>query len=156
MATKRLQKEHLALQKEPVPHIIARPNPKNILEFHFVIYGLTDCCYAGGQYHGKLVFPKDYPFKPPAIQMLTPNGRFETNKRLCLSMSDFHPESWNPVWSVGSILTGLLSFMLEDQITTGSIITTEEEKKKLALASASFNEATTLFVELFPEMLVKT
>eukprot|EP00965_Chrysotila_dentata_P083261 2746833-Pleurochrysis_carterae.AAC.2 len=22
------------------------------------------------------------------------SGRFETNKRLCLSMSDFHPETW--------------------------------------------------------------
>ncbi|KAK0597948.1 hypothetical protein LWI29_030116 [Acer saccharum] len=26
-------------------------------------------------------------------------------------MSDFHPESWNPMWSISSILTGLLSFM---------------------------------------------
>jgi len=49
--------------------------------------------YAGGQYHGKLIFPSDYPYKPPAIMMLTPNGRFNTNTRLCLSMSDFHPES---------------------------------------------------------------
>ena len=33
-------------------------------------------------------------------------------------------ESWNPMWTVSSILTGLLSFMLEDQITTGSLQTT--------------------------------
>ena len=26
--------------------------------------------------------------------MLTPSGRFETGTRLCLSMSDFHPETW--------------------------------------------------------------
>lgn len=30
------------------------------------------------------------------------------NTRLCLSMSDYHPESWNPVWSVSCILTGAL------------------------------------------------
>ena len=46
------------------------------------------------RYHGKVVFPNDYPFKPPSIFMLTPNGRFETGRRLCLSMSDFHPELW--------------------------------------------------------------
>ena len=44
--------------------------------------------------------------------MITPNGRFATNKRLCLSISDFHPDTWNPAWSVATILTGLLSFMV--------------------------------------------
>ena len=67
---------------------------------------------SGGFYLGKLVFPKDYPFKPPRIMMITPNGRFQTNTRLCLSISDFHPDTWNPAWSVATILTGLLSFMV--------------------------------------------
>ena len=66
----------------------------------------------------------DYPFSPPALLMVTPNGRFETGVRLCLSMSDYHPELWVPAWSVSTILTGLLSFMLEDTLTTGSITTT--------------------------------
>ncbi len=66
----------------------------------------------------------EYPFKPPAIMMLTPNGRFKTNTRICMSMSDYHPETWNPLWSVASILTGLLSFMLEDTITAGYLETT--------------------------------
>ena len=68
--------------------------------------------FSGGFYHGKLIFPQDYPFKPPRILMLTPNGRFQTNTRLCLSISDFHPDTWNPAWSVATILTGLLSFMV--------------------------------------------
>ena len=37
-------------------------------------------------------------------------------------MSDFHPESWNPLWSVSTILTGLLSFMVETQHTTGAVV----------------------------------
>lgn len=32
-----------------------------------------------------------YPYKPPSIQMFTPSGRFQTNTKLCLSMTDFHP-----------------------------------------------------------------
>ena len=43
--------------------------------------------YAGGVYKGKLVFPSEFPFKPPAIYMSTPNGRFKTDMRLCLSIS---------------------------------------------------------------------
>jgi ubiquitin-protein ligase len=53
--------------------------------------------YEGGYYHGKLKFPPEYPLKPPSILMLTPSGRFKPNTRLCLSMSDFHPETWNPM-----------------------------------------------------------
>lgn len=79
---------------------------------HYVVCGPESTPYEGGFYHGKLVFPREFPFKPPSISMITPNGRFKTNTRLCLSISDFHPDTWNPAWSVSTILTGLLSFMV--------------------------------------------
>ena len=69
----------------------------------------------------QLIFPAEFPFKPPSIYMTTPNGRFKTHTRLCLSISDYHPDTWNPGWSVGTILIGLLSFMLERSPTLGSI-----------------------------------
>ena len=59
----------------------------NLLEWHYVLLGLPDSDYAGGVYHGKIVFPSTYPFKPPSILMLTPSGRFAVNTRLCLSMA---------------------------------------------------------------------
>jgi ubiquitin-conjugating enzyme E2 J2 len=78
--------------------------------------------------------------------MLTPNGRFKTDFRLCLSMSDYHPDTWNPAWSVATILTGLLSFMLEDTETTGSIRTTEREKQLLARSSMAWNREQRIFL----------
>ena len=86
--------------------------------------------------------------------MLTPNGRFKPNTKLCLSMSDFHPETWVPAWSVASILNGVLSFMLESTPTVGSVETSVAERRRLALASHAFNRKTPLFCELFPEMVV--
>jgi len=148
----RLQKEYHRLKREPVENIVAEPRPSNILEWHFVISGPTSTPYEGGQYHGVLKFPSDYPYKPPSIMMLTPNGRFETNKRLCLSMSDFHPETWVPAWSVASILNGVLSFMLESTPTVGSIERSSAERRKLAKRSRAFNRKTSIFVELFPEL----
>ena len=112
--------------------------------------GPPDSQYAGGFYHGKLVFPKKFPFRPPSVYMITPNGRFKVQTRLCFSMSDAHPESWNPTWSVGTILTGLLSFMLENTSTQGSIKTSEEKKRKYAVDSHQFNLSDQVFVELFP------
>ncbi|CDW58757.1 Ubiquitin-conjugating enzyme E2 J2 [Trichuris trichiura] len=135
LALLRLRKDAVRLMRDPVPYVTAVPLPSNILEWHYIVEGPNDTPFEGGFYHGKLVFPADYPFKPPSIYMFTPNGRFMTNCRLCLSISDFHPDTWNPAWSVGAILTGLLSFMLESSPTLGSVSTTASEVNNLLLSS---------------------
>lgn len=88
-----------------------------------------------------------------AVFMCTPQGRFKCDQRLCLSMSDFHPETWNPLWSVSAVLTGLLSFMLGEEDTVGSIQTTIAEKRAFAIASHSYNRSDKTFKELFPEFV---
>lgn len=150
-ATSRLKQDYLRLKRDPVPYIIAEPVPSNILEWHYVVTGPEATPYDGGYYHGKLMFPREFPFKPPAIYMITPSGRFKTNTRLCLSISDFHPDTWNPAWSVSTILTGLLSFMIEKSPTLGSIETSDYEKKQLAMQSLEFNLRNKVFCELFPD-----
>jgi len=85
--------------------------------------------------------------------MLTPSGRFKTAKRLCLSMSDFHPESWNPMWSVSTILTGLYSFMLESAPTLGSMEATAAQRALFARASLAFNCKDDAFRTLFPDLV---
>uniref|UniRef100_A0A8C2LET9 UBC core domain-containing protein n=1 Tax=Cricetulus griseus TaxID=10029 RepID=A0A8C2LET9_CRIGR len=77
-------------------------------------------CSGLDYYHGKLIFPREFPFKPPSIYMITPNGRFKCNTRLCLSITDFYPDT---------ILTGLLSFLVEKGPTLGSIETSDFTKK---------------------------
>lgn len=151
---KRLTKEYKAIRTSPPPYVTARPNEENILEWHYIITGPPNTPFENGQYHGLLRFPSEYPFKPPAITMVTPNGRFACNTRLCLSMSDYHPDTWNPAWSVSTILTGLLSFMTSDESTTGSINTSENLKKKYSRESKRWNIAENpRFVKIFPELI---
>lgn len=71
----------------------------------------TLSCLQGGIYHGRITLPAEYPFKPPSFIMLTPSGRFETNTKICLSISSHHPEHWQPSWSVRTALTALVSFL---------------------------------------------
>ncbi|ORY28807.1 ubiquitin-conjugating enzyme/RWD-like protein [Naematelia encephala] len=150
VAQKRLQKEYLAMQKSPPPFIWACPEEKNILDWHFIIRGPPDSVYAGGEYHGLIWFPSDYPFKPPDVKMFTPSGRFETGSKICMSMTSYHPSTWNAAWSVATILTGLLSFMLSDEITAGAVRTTDEQKKALAKQSHAFNLGNKKFRDIFP------
>jgi len=149
-AIDRLKKEYKRIEKEPVEFIEAAPEENDILTWHYTIRGPPNSLYEGGIYWGKVMFPKQYPYKPPSIVMLTPNGRFKTNTRLCLSMSDFHPESWNPLWNVGSILSGVLSFMLETSPTYGSTDSTDEQKRIYAASSLEYNLKDKNFVTLFP------
>ncbi|XP_066527730.1 ubiquitin-conjugating enzyme E2 J2-like isoform X2 [Hoplias malabaricus] len=152
-ATQRLKQDYLRIKKDPVPYICAEPLPSNILEWHYVVRGPEKTPYEGGYYHGKLIFPREFPFKPPSIYMITPNGRFKCNTRLCLSITDFHPDTWNPAWSVSTILTGLLSFMLEKGPTLGSIETSDYTKRQLSAQSLNFNLKDKVFRELFPDVV---
>lgn len=104
-----------------------------------MITGPEDTPYHGGQYWGTLMFPANYPFAPPAIRMHTPSGRFQPSTRLCLSISDFHPKSFNPAWEVSTILIGLLSFMTSDEMTTGSISMSSAERRYLASRTRWWN-----------------
>ena len=131
-AVLRLQKEHRTILKDQKSQIdkegritenfIASPDPSNIFEWYFIVFGLKDCPFEGGFYLGKLVFPREYPWKPPSIMMVTETGSFRVNARICLSISDYHPETWNPAWPIRSIIIGLISFMCTNSLTAGSII----------------------------------
>lgn len=151
-AFQRLQAEYRRLTKDPIPYLTAQPLPSNILEWRYVVRGPADTPYEGGIYHGKIVFPFDYPYKPPSLYILTPNGRFKTNTSLCLTITSFHPDSWNPSWSISSILNGFLSFMCDTSATFGSIETSFAQKRKFAYDSLAFNIQDSTFCELFPEI----
>ena len=85
----------------------------------------------------------------PKISVITPNGRFEPGKDICLSITNFHPESWNPGWGVRSIIIGLISFFYDNENTHGAIRTTEKDKIKLAKESIIFNKKNKEYIKLF-------
>lgn len=137
---RRLQEEYRRLHADPPPFVIAEPNDKNLYEWYFVILGPPDSDYLGGEYCGTITFPPDYPMRPPRIKMLTPSGRFTPHAAICFSFSDFHPETWQPGWTIGTVLTGLLSFMTTEEMTTGSMRESAATRRRLAQESRLFNE----------------
>lgn len=100
------------------------PDPENVYEWYYIIFGLEGD-YQGGFYIGKVLCKETYPQTAPNITIYTDNGRFRTHQMqpsgICLSISDFHQESWNPAWKVTQIVMGLVSFWISNDYTYGSI-----------------------------------
>lgn len=103
-------------------NFICLPDPEDVYTWYYIIFGLDTKEFQGGFYMGKVKCPEDYPAKAPQINMLTENGRFSLQKDgICLSISSFHPESWNPAWKVNQIVIGLTMFWLGGEGTYGSV-----------------------------------
>ena len=71
--------------------------------------------------------------------LMTPNGRFELNKKICLSITGYHPEYWLPAWGIRTVLLGLLGFMTtKANGAIGGIDYSESERKILAQRSRNW------------------
>ncbi|XP_061929656.1 ubiquitin-conjugating enzyme E2 J1 isoform X1 [Apis cerana] len=137
-AVKRLMREAQELH-EATEEYCASPLEDNLFEWHFTVQGPPSTDFEGGIYHGRILLPPEYPMKPPNIILLTPNGRFETNKKICLSISGHHPETWQPSWSIRTALLALIAFMpTPGNGTIGSLDYSKEERQKLAKKSLNW------------------
>lgn len=88
--------------------------------------------------------------KPPSIRMITPSGRFKPKERICLSLSDFHPETWSPTWKIETIIIGLISFMTSEDQSVGTVRCGSEIRQKFAKESFEYNkEHIPAFNEMF-------
>lgn len=134
---KRLLSELRKLRSDPDPNFVAGPvTDDDLFVWHFTIRGTPDSAFQGGIYHGKIVFPHNYPLTPPDIFFLTPNGRFEINRALCLSFTSYHPESWNPGWDIRTVLTSVIAFMpTKAEGAIGGIDAPDSERRKYAIES---------------------
>lgn len=110
-STKRLLKESTDLHKHPSPYFTAHPTSEsNLQDWHFTLAGPpSPSPYASGLYHGRITFPAAYPLRPPSFRFLTPSGRFEVNREICLSISGHHEETWQPAWGIRTALLAIRS-----------------------------------------------
>jgi ubiquitin-conjugating enzyme E2 J1 len=136
---RRIQADVRELALDPSDRYHAAPLEHDMLEWHFTLCGADDTDFAGGVYHGRILLPPDYPFKPPHIIFLTPTGRFETHTKICLSFSAFHPELWQPAWGIRLILEALISFLpTPADGALGALDWSSSERQKLAKQSVNF------------------
>ncbi|KAL4492448.1 hypothetical protein ABPG72_005583 [Tetrahymena utriculariae] len=135
-----MMKEIEHLSKNPSEDYTAAPLSNDLYTWHFTIRGPTETEFEEGIYHGKIIFPFNYPLEPPDIYFLNKSGRFEVNQKICLTITGFHAEQWNASWTMRTILEALISMFPEkEQVqSVGSVVHSNEVRKKLAKESWNF------------------
>ena len=98
--------------------------------------------------------PEDYPARPPYIMLTMNNGAFIINHKICLSITDYHPESWNPAWTVTHIIVGCISFWLTGEYTYGSLDSYDRDDMSYHKHNASYRSIKTVLEDpKFEEVL---
>ncbi|KAG8748628.1 hypothetical protein FRC10_000019 [Ceratobasidium sp. 414] len=137
-AVKRILQEAKELQNDPSHEYSAGP----LEEWHATLRGAPDTEFEGGLYHCRVLLPAEYPFRPPSIMLLTPNGRFELNKKICISFTNYHEELWQPAWGVRTAIIGLQGFFPhkgEAAVGVGALEYPISERKRLAVLSREWH-----------------
>lgn len=107
---KRINGEMKQFIKNKHDNIKIYHNSDNILEIYFKFKGMADSNYEKGEYMCKIEHHQEYPVKAPNLFILTPNGRFNINKKLCLTNTSYHQESWAPAgWSLENFIQAFIS-----------------------------------------------
>lgn len=132
----------------------------NLYNIHFVFPGTKGTKQFGGLFHGMLRLNDNHPFGPPSIYLLTDSGRFTTSayppkrndRGICTSMSSYHPESWEPTWTLRSIIIGLIAYM-GDPKSSGMGLIDDPRQPEYAKESLTAIKNDSIVQTLFPELI---
>ena len=112
MALKRLQRELIEIQKDTPVNCSAGPCNNDLLNWEATIIGPTETPYEGGIFKLKILFPADYPFKPPKITFETriyhPN--INGTGGICL---DILKDQLSPALNITKVLLSICSLLDE-------------------------------------------
>ncbi|KAH3879284.1 ubiquitin-conjugating enzyme E2 D4-like [Dreissena polymorpha] len=112
MAQKRLSKELKDIINDPPPGCSAGPENDDLFHWSASLTGPDGSPYQGGVFFLKMIFPTDYPFKPPKVMFTTKiyHPNINTSGSICL---DILRSQWSPALTVGKVLLSILALMSE-------------------------------------------
>ena len=154
----RLINEMKVLNAEREAYYQVVQDPDNEFKFYFMLRGDTDLNsdYYGGRYIGRIEVPHNYPNEPGNFFMLTPSGRFDIGKKICLTNSSYHKETWSPVWTLKNMVIAFSSIFFDDNTHGISHIKdSKENRRRMAENSIDYNRKNyPSIINLFTEIIV--
>jgi ubiquitin-conjugating enzyme E2 G1 len=121
-----LRKQLMELQKKPVEGFSAGlVDDSDVFKWEVLIIGPQDTLYEGGFFKAQLVFPKEYPQRPPKMKFITEiwHPNIEKNGDVCISILhepgddkwgyEKAEERWLPIHTVETILLSVISMLAD-------------------------------------------
>lgn len=114
-AKKRLTKELAEITRSPPENCSAGPTGDDIMHWNGTIIGPSDSPFEGGVFKLDIVFPNEYPFKPPKVKFTTKiyHPNINSQGAICL---DILKDQWSPALNVTSMLLSICSLLTDPNI----------------------------------------
>jgi ubiquitin-conjugating enzyme E2 D/E len=111
MATvQRIKRELGIFNKDPPANCSAGPIEDDIYHWEATILGPYKSVYEGGIFRIDIIFPSEYPFKPPKVKFMTniyhPN--INSSGGICL---DILKDQWSPALTITKVLLSICSLL---------------------------------------------
>ena len=106
----RLRKELEQIKNNPDTNCTASPCDENLFKWKAQIYGPEGTPYYGGIFNLDILFPTEYPFKPPKIHFKTKVYHPNINSvgSICL---DILKDKWSPALTISKVLISICSLL---------------------------------------------
>ncbi len=92
--------------------------------------------FVGGEYLIRIELPGDFPLHPPEFYIMTPNGVYGTECKVCVSIGTFHKKDYPATQGVAGFVMSLMSGIVGWQtLGTGIQILTEHKSRAENLAT---------------------
>jgi len=121
-----LRKQLAELNKNPVEGFSAGLiDDDDIFRWEVLIIGPPDTLYEGGFFKCHLIFPRDYPLRPPVLRVLTEmwHPNIDKDGKVCISILhepgddrygyEKASERWLPIHTVETILISVISMLAD-------------------------------------------
>lgn len=110
---RRIMKEYRDLIQSPIPNCQAGPiRLEEPLQWEATIKGPEYTPYQDGMFRLKIIFPVNYPFKPPKVQFITKifHPNINSGGAICL---DILKDQWSPVLTIDKVLLSISSLLAD-------------------------------------------
>jgi len=106
----RIKAELEGLVKDPPCNCSAGPIQDDIMQWEATLMGPTASVYEGGVFKLNIIFPADYPFKPPKVKFETPiyHPNINASGGICL---DILKDNWSPALTISKVLLSICSLL---------------------------------------------
>lgn len=144
LLTKRLSNQFREATKEPHPMLKFAMDESDITTWYVLIHNIEglDKEYMGGEYIVKFMIPSGYPTKPPRFRVLTPNGVYGADEKVCVSQGEYHENQYVQTLKIPGFASALAGGLINHKDLGHGInivTTTTEDRRRLALSSKEYN-----------------